>query len=61
MRPLNDRVAEAMRRERLGQIGPKWADWLPDQKEDWLGRADSLVELLRELGVFVAIKEAKRK
>ena len=55
-RALNDRVAEAMRRERLGLIRPLWADWPELEKADWLNRADHLLRLLNELGVSVAAK-----
>jgi hypothetical protein len=61
-RSLNDRVAEAMRRERLGLIRPLWADFSDDSKADWLNRADHLIRLLRELDVFVALEqEVKRR
>lgn len=61
-RPLNDRVAEAMRRERLGLIRPLWADFPDDSKIDWLNRADHLIRVLRELDVFVALEqEVKRR
>lgn len=61
IRPLNDRIAEAMRQERLGLMRPLWADFPEDQKGDWLSRADHLLRVCNELGVFVAIKqEAKR-
>ena len=56
-RALNDRVAEAMRRERLGLIRPLWADFPEDQKADWLSRADHLLRSLKDLGVFVAVKD----
>lgn len=62
MRALNDRVAEAMRRERLGLIRPLWHDWSEDQKADWLSRADHLIRTMKELGVFIAIEqEVKRR
>lgn len=62
MRALNDRIAEAMRRERLGLIRPLWADWSEEDKADWLSRADHLIRNFRELGVFVAIEqEGKRR
>jgi hypothetical protein len=58
IRPLNDRVAEAMRRERLGPLlGHIWRDFEPGEKADWLGRADHLIRIFKELGVDVAVKE----
>lgn len=56
MRPLNDRIAEAMRRERLGNAGPHWSQFTDEQKADWLRRADEFRRLCTELGVFVAIR-----
>ena len=56
-RPLNDRIAEAMRRERLGSIPPQWTDATEVTRDDWRGRAVHLLRLLRELGVFVSIEE----
>lgn len=61
MRALNDRIAEAMRRERLGLIRPLWADWAEEDKADWLRRADHMLMLFKELGVFAAIEEEKRR
>jgi len=62
MRPLNDRVAEAMRRERLGLMRPLWEDFADDAKADWLRRADHLIRNFHELGIFVAIEqEVKRR
>ena len=60
MRPLNDRVAEAMRRETLGFVRPLWADWPEEEKTERLQRADFLIRTLRELGVFIQIEEVKR-
>lgn len=59
VRSLNDRIAEAMRRERLGLIRPLWADFPEGDKGDWLGRADHLLRLCNELGVFVALKDTR--
>lgn len=60
VRALNDRIAEAMRRERLGLIRPLWEDWPEDQKADWLSRAHHLIRNCRELGVFVAIEKERQ-
>lgn len=60
-RPLNDRVAEAMRRERLGLMRPLWADWSEEDKGDWLSRADHLIRIFKELGIFTAIEQEVRR
>lgn len=57
-RALNDRVAEAMRRERLGALlSHVWRDFSPEERADWLSRADHLIRILKELDVFVAVKD----
>ena len=56
-RSLNDRVAEAMRRERIGDARPLWRDFSDDNKEDWLNRAERLRSLLEGLGVFMTAKD----
>lgn len=56
-RSLEDRIAEAMRRERLGLMRPLWADWPEDAKADWLGRAAQLQRLFIELGVDVRVRD----
>lgn len=53
MRSVEDRIAEAMRRERLGLIRPLWADWSEQQKIDWLSRAAHLRRILVELGLKI--------
>lgn len=61
MRSLADRIAEAMRRERLGLVRPLWADFAEEDKTDWLNRAEHLMRNCKELGVFVAIEQEIRR
>lgn len=57
IRTLHDRIAEAMRRERLGLMRPLWADANDETKAAWTARAVHLTRLLKELGVFTAVKD----
>lgn len=57
MRSLDDRIAEAMRRERLGAATPPWADWPEASKIEWLSRAAQLRRLLSSLGVEIKLQE----
>lgn len=56
-RSLDDRIAEAMRRERLGLMRPLWADWPEADKAEWLSRAQHLRRLFLELGISIKIAE----
>lgn len=57
MRTLDDRIAEAMRRERLGLVRPLWADWPERDKGEWLSRAAHLKRLFVELGIQIKLAE----
>jgi hypothetical protein len=61
VRSLDDRIAEAMWRERLGLMRPLWADWREDQKADWLTRAAHLRRIFTELGVQIKIVEQQNE
>lgn len=45
MRPLRDRLGEAIRLSRLGDTRPVWVDLPEHTKEDYRVSADQLIEL----------------
>jgi hypothetical protein len=59
MRPLRDRLGEAMRRARVGLVRPLWADLPEDAKEDYRLAADRLAgHLANDLHFVVSDSEA---
>lgn len=61
-RTIEDRLAEALRRWRHGEMRPLWAD-IPEgpRKEEARRRAAELVDFMGRLGLEVKIKEDEGK
>lgn len=49
MRPLRDRIGEAIRLSRIGNSRPVWSDLPEHTKEDYRVSADQLAELAPRL------------
>ena len=45
MRPLRDRLAEALRRSRIGNARPHYLDLPEETREDWRKSADAFLSI----------------
>jgi hypothetical protein len=56
--PLRDRLADAMRVERFGQVRPLWPDLEERIRDRWRERADRLLILARNRGISIEVSDA---
>ena len=53
-RPLNDILAECLRRHRYGLMRPLWADHPDDAlKQEWIRDADRFLSVLKSAGLVI--------
>lgn len=53
MRPLRDRLAELLRRARLGMAGGRWVEQTDVTKAEWRASADQFLALARDFDIEI--------
>lgn len=57
MRPLRDRLAELIRRSRLGMAGGRWVEQTDVTKAEWRASADNFLSLARDFEIEIVDRD----